>query len=199
MVIGLDIIRAFELSWLNTNGKPQIACMEACFAMNDGRKIDTMMLKEYLNSFGSRKYAQPQEVYTEIALFFDKVQATPINLQFKFASEFTTKDLSLKSTALDYIISNNVRYICEHTKQPCTGSVLVDFIGTVNANKIVQQHLIAARNDQSNPQDYALKLLADESVVSLHLARKGGISWQIIRSNVESVDLQQYIQRTTIE
>ncbi len=53
--VGEDIWRAFEVSWLNQKGKPQIAILTFTIPANSSHIIESKSFKLYLNSFNQEK------------------------------------------------------------------------------------------------------------------------------------------------
>ena len=60
--VGIDIWNAFELSWLNTKGKPQIALAEFQIPADSPNMIESKSFKLYLNSLNNARFADEQEV-----------------------------------------------------------------------------------------------------------------------------------------
>ncbi|WP_372865411.1 NADPH-dependent 7-cyano-7-deazaguanine reductase QueF [Spongiibacter sp.] len=59
---GVDIWNAFEMSWLNTRGKPQVACGEFHFPASSPSIVESKSFKLYLNSFNQSRWSSPAEV-----------------------------------------------------------------------------------------------------------------------------------------
>ncbi|BCN94451.1 NADPH-dependent 7-cyano-7-deazaguanine reductase [Thiomicrorhabdus immobilis] len=59
---GLDIWTAFEVSWLNSKGKPIVAIAEFAFPADSEFLIESKSFKLYLNSFNGTRFASQQEV-----------------------------------------------------------------------------------------------------------------------------------------
>lgn len=53
---GEDIWNAYELSWLNSKGKPEVACGEFRFPCESGSIIESKSLKLYLNSLNQTHF-----------------------------------------------------------------------------------------------------------------------------------------------
>ena len=53
--VGVDIWNAYELSWLNQKGKPQVACAEFRFPASSSHIVESKSFKLYLNSFNQHK------------------------------------------------------------------------------------------------------------------------------------------------
>jgi hypothetical protein len=198
--IGLDVLRGYELSWLGSSGKPEIACMELCLEYDAGRDLDTIALKKYFLTLTAQQFANSQQAFKTITAHLNAMLKQKLSrLTFTKPHEFHEQDLSVITTAQDYFISHNVRFICQLTGQPSTGTVLVDFISNNSNSKVLQDKIVALRKSETTPQDYAAELLVDDCVLSLHLARKGGFSWQLIRSYNPEVDVWAYVQRAAVE
>jgi 7-cyano-7-deazaguanine reductase len=54
---GLDIWNAYEISWLNLRGKPQIAIAKVSFPANSPNIVESKSFKLYLNSFNQTRLA----------------------------------------------------------------------------------------------------------------------------------------------
>ena len=59
---GADMWTAFELSWLNLRGKPQVALAHFTVPCETPNIIESKSLKLYLNSFNNTKFASADEV-----------------------------------------------------------------------------------------------------------------------------------------
>lgn len=59
---GLDIWTAFEVSWLNVKGKPEVRVCEFAFAADSPNIIESKSFKLYLNSFNGSNFTSEQEV-----------------------------------------------------------------------------------------------------------------------------------------
>jgi 7-cyano-7-deazaguanine reductase len=60
--VGVDIWNAFELSWLNKKGKPQITLAEFQVPADSPNMIESKSFKLYLNSFNSARFDDEAEV-----------------------------------------------------------------------------------------------------------------------------------------
>lgn len=59
---GVDIWNAFEISWLNLKGKPEVACAEFRFPCTSPNLIESKSFKLYLNSFNQTKVGSIDEL-----------------------------------------------------------------------------------------------------------------------------------------
>jgi 7-cyano-7-deazaguanine reductase len=56
---GADLWTAFELSWLNERGKPQVALAHFTVPCETPNIIESKSFKLYLNSFNNTRFARP--------------------------------------------------------------------------------------------------------------------------------------------
>lgn len=63
---GADIWTAFELSWLNPRGKPQLALAHITVPCETPNIIESKSFKLYLNSFNNTRFADASEVLTRL-------------------------------------------------------------------------------------------------------------------------------------
>ena len=63
---GADMWTAFELSWLNTRGKPQVALAHIVVPCESVNIIESKSFKLYLNSFNNTRFADAAEVLTRL-------------------------------------------------------------------------------------------------------------------------------------
>lgn len=63
---GEDIWTAYEISWLNPSGKPDVACAEFRFRASSPRLVESKSLKLYLNSFNQTRFDDAEAVRSAI-------------------------------------------------------------------------------------------------------------------------------------
>ena len=64
--MGADLWTAYELSWLNARGKPQVAIAQVVVPCETPCIIESKSLKLYLGSFSNSRFADPAEVLTRL-------------------------------------------------------------------------------------------------------------------------------------
>ena len=64
--LGADLWTAFELSWLNPRGKPQVALAHITVPCETPNIVESKSFKLYLNSFNSTHFASAQDVQARI-------------------------------------------------------------------------------------------------------------------------------------
>jgi 7-cyano-7-deazaguanine reductase len=64
--VGADLWCAYELSWLNERGKPQVAIAEIIVPCDSPNLVESKSLKLYLNGFANERFADVQAVRDRI-------------------------------------------------------------------------------------------------------------------------------------
>jgi 7-cyano-7-deazaguanine reductase len=77
--VGVDIWNAFELSWLNKKGKPQIALAEFQVPADSPNMIESKSFKLYLNSFNSARFDDEAEVRERLITDLSAVAGSKIS------------------------------------------------------------------------------------------------------------------------
>ncbi|MEE8057377.1 MAG: NADPH-dependent 7-cyano-7-deazaguanine reductase QueF [Pseudomonadales bacterium] len=83
---GVDIWNAYELSWLNLQGKPIVACAEFRFPCESDSIIESKSFKLYLNSFNQSRFKSVIEV--------EEVLIKDLSLAVNTAVEVIIRELS---------------------------------------------------------------------------------------------------------
>ena len=64
--LGADLWTAFELSWLNSRGKPQVALAHITVPCESVNLIESKALKLYLGSFNNARFTDANEVRSRL-------------------------------------------------------------------------------------------------------------------------------------
>ena len=88
--VGVDIWNAFELSWLNAKGKPQIALAEFQIPADSPNMIESKSFKLYLNSLNNARFADEQEVRERLIKDLSGAAGSKITARLQ-ANEMITK------------------------------------------------------------------------------------------------------------
>jgi hypothetical protein len=198
-IYGHDIIRAYELSWLNDQGKPQLAVLQLQYDIAT-EVIDTWQLKKHLESINNT-------VFSNIDVLKQKYANCNVTIirQKDFAA-LQTFEMQPEIYQSYKLVSYGLRFICQVSGQP--------YIGTINLCLIKdsdyrQQNLSVAlaalRNAEFEPRSYVAALysnlsqdIKDNFLLSVHLNRRGGLSYQALRSN-KAIDFSLFKLRSTLE
>ncbi len=168
---GVDIWTGFELSWLNENGKPEIALAEFRFPCSSPYIVESKSFKLYLNSFNQSTYATMEAVRK--VLQKDLTHAAGENVDVELYSLRKAKAQTLAPFAglclddLDIVTdtyeveknflqtsgdnveetlySNLLKSNCLATGQPDWGTVLIRYAGKKIDRKGLLKYIISFR------------------------------------------------------
>ena len=212
---GIDIIRAYELSWLNLQGKPQLGVLE--ITMNPADVINTITLKEILDKLNNQSYQDISDVKNVIAKnlteHYPSFASSDSNILSIISQQDFNNDQFFENqniTGFDYKISQGLRFICEQTDQPFIGTLHLLFSAQAMISQnisadMIRDELLKFRNYKLSPQQFVSKIFSaiqnqtnNKFVMSVNLNRRGGISYQAIRTD-ESCDVNKFAYRAILE
>lgn len=152
---GLDIWNAFEISWLNPKGKPEIALAELSFPCRSPNIVESKSLKLYLNSFNQTYFDSYESVkqtmqndlsqvikdHATVVLYpHSHVQKAPLtefsgtcidDLDIEISTYsiepkfLLTHPIKVQETVYSNLLKSN----CLVTAQPDWGSVSIHYLG----------------------------------------------------------------------
>ncbi|MBF7072256.1 NADPH-dependent 7-cyano-7-deazaguanine reductase QueF [Glaciecola sp. MH2013] len=169
---GSDIWNGYELSWLNSKGKPHVAIMRCEVPVTSPNLIESKSFKLYLNSFNQSQFPTIDEVSRVLqgdlsACAGEKVAVTLIPAA-KFSElqlglfegscideqdiEITDFDISptlLSSSKSEHVsetlVSHLLKSNCLITNQPDWGSILIKYSGAKIDQEGLLRYLISFR------------------------------------------------------
>jgi len=153
---GVDIWNAWELTWLDANGLPQIATAEISVPAESTNIIESKSLKLYLGSFAMSAFASDADVVAAIKKDLTAVAGTDIKVRIypPFSTDAATihrlaghcletqtatcETYEVNSALLNAddgdiveedLKSHLLRSLCPVTNQPDSGSVMISYKG----------------------------------------------------------------------
>ena len=152
---GIDLWNAWELTWLDRDGKPVVATATFDVPAASPNIIESKSLKLYLGSFAMSRFGDSAEVKSVIAGDLSDIAGAPVNVSIStltirrsgtfdvlpgdciddlpvgdFQSDVNPGLLGVSDEVLDQALhSHLLRSNCPVTHQPDTGSVLVQYRG----------------------------------------------------------------------
>lgn len=117
--MGADLWTAYELSWLNLRGKPQVAIAQMVVPCESPNIIESKSLKLYLGSFSNTRFADAAEVLARLkadlgqALWQQEGQASPgasVGVKLIATEEFAGQRIA----ALEGLSLDRLDIECEH-------------------------------------------------------------------------------------
>jgi 7-cyano-7-deazaguanine reductase len=98
--VGVDIWNAFELSWLNKKGKPQIALAEFQIPADSPNMIESKSFKLYLNSLNSARFEDEVAVRERLIHDLSAVAGSKIATRINAAEAIAKKGMQEMSGVL---------------------------------------------------------------------------------------------------
>jgi 7-cyano-7-deazaguanine reductase len=185
---GVDHWTAYELSWLNSRGKPVVATADFCFDCRSPAIIESKSFKLYLNSFNQTRFADlvsvqaalendlsqvsgasvavtlyPADHWSEIALAIDEGQCLD-ELDVEIQHYHTEPQLlrSLDSRVAEQsVCSHLLRSLCPVTGQPDWGSVYIRYSGREICPKSLLKYIVSYRQHQEFHEQCVERIFKD--------------------------------------
>ncbi len=169
---GVDIWNAYELSWLNSKGKPVVAIGEFIFPCESPHLVEAKSLKLYLNSFNNTIFDSVDDVITTLQRDLMETTSAPVQVRVILTEQFspvTTQTFDgicldqLDVTCNTYLVnptflqtesevvsevlySNLLKSNCLITGQPDWGSVQIKYTGKKIQHAGLLQYIVSFRN-----------------------------------------------------
>lgn len=184
---GLDIWTAYEISWLNSKGKPIVYIAEFAFAADSPFLIESKSFKLYLNSFNGTRFNSPEEVVELLESDLTKASGAPVAAQLlpiEFEQTVIGKlpginldeldieidDYNVNSGLLrcdsDEFVSETVnshllKSNCLVTSQPDWGSVVIRYEGSRINHEGLLKYIISFREHDEFHEQCVERIYAD--------------------------------------
>ena len=186
--VGLDIWTAFEVSWLNSKGKPVVAIAEFAFPADSEYLIESKSFKLYLNSFNGTRFSSPEEVVKTwikdlSSACGEEVSVDLRNLDFDEAlvsklpginlddldieiTDYQLNNQLLKNDDSNEIVSETVnshllKSNCLVTGQPDWGSVVIRYEGPQIDHESLLRYLISFREHNEFHEQCVERIFTD--------------------------------------
>ena len=169
---GVDIWNAFELSWLNTKGKPIVSLGEFIVPCESPDIFESKSLKLYLNSFTNTRFSSKKEVADLIQKDLSDFTGASVGVKITPIEKFSDNEIkTFEGICLDdldvecnqYLINNEflqteqrivtetvysnlLKSNCLVTGQPDWGSVQIHYTGNKIQHEGLLKYLVSFRN-----------------------------------------------------
>jgi 7-cyano-7-deazaguanine reductase len=187
---GVDIWNAYELSWLNNKGKPQIALASFVVPANSPNIIESKSWKLYLNSFNNHRVNSEKELIEILSSDLSKAAGATVSVQLQTPEKSNQggfKELEGKlldrldldidphqqpDAALlssdpslgvveETLVTHLLRSNCPVTGQPDWASVQINYVGPTINEEALLRYLIAFREHQEFHEHCVEKIFID--------------------------------------
>ena len=169
---GVDIWNAWELTWLNADGKPVVGTAEIRVPASSPNIVESKSLKLYLNSFSMTKYVTGSDVAESIEQDLSDCAGADVNIRLQQAAALTGASVArLPGDCLDGLqvgcdaygvapdllradknkivredlYSHLLRSLCPVTNQPDMGSLLIAYRGPRIDRESLLRYIVSFR------------------------------------------------------
>ena len=187
-MFGLDHWQAYELSWLNSKGKPQVAIGEFYFNSDAENIVESKSLKLYLNSLNQERYKNSEAVRSLIEQDLSSVSASEVKVVIHLLDEIEEETFSVRAgRCIDHIdvelvarepdaqvlniadvdvddeilYSDLFRSNCPITGQPDWASIEIRYTGKKISESSLLKYLISFREHQGYHEECAERIYRD--------------------------------------
>lgn len=171
---GIDLWNAYEVSWLNPRGKPQVAIATVMVPADSPNIIESKSFKLYLNSFNQTRLATPEALVEVLRTDLSDGFGAPVQVRLTLPDAFPTLRMGeLEGLLLDRLdievsgytpdptllkanheevmveetlLSHLLKSNCLVTGQPDWASVQIRYAGAQIDQERLLQYLIGFRN-----------------------------------------------------
>jgi len=169
---GFDVWNAYEISWLNANGMPQVCIGRFTFDATSPFIIESKSLKLYLNSFNNTKIDSPKKLQSLIEQDLSHKSKSQVKIElldvedsfhfFKYDDGLLLDKLDitmdipsdvdssyLKTSTIiaeEKLYSNLFKSNCLVTNQPDWASIYIEYKGAQIEHQGLLKYLISYRN-----------------------------------------------------
>jgi 7-cyano-7-deazaguanine reductase len=187
---GVDIWNAYELSWLNKKGKPQIAIATFVVPANSPNIIESKSWKLYLNSLNNHRIDSEITLHQLLSADLSTAAGAPVNVQLHSPEKISRggmqelngklldrldldidpgqqPDATLLKTDLtlgiveESFVTHLLRSNCPVTGQPDWASVQISYVGPTIDEESLLRYLIAFREHQEFHEHCVEKIYID--------------------------------------
>lgn len=186
---GADIWTCYELSWLNSNGLPQVAIAEVAIDCHSENLIESKSFKLYLNSFNQTKFNSVKAVEETLIKDLSECASGQVSVKVCKLSDYTNtpivdfsgecideqaikiEDYSFSNRYLaniaegevveETLVSHLLKSNCLITSQPDWGSVQIHYIGKqLNREKLLR-YLVSFREHNEFHEQCVERIFTD--------------------------------------
>ena len=186
---GMDIWNAYEVSWLNLRGKPQVAIATIMAPADSPYIIESKSFKHYLNSFNQTKLAGTEALLSLLQADLSAGFGAPVQVSLTLQENFSTlKMQELDGLLLDrldleidiytpnplllkadhhvapveeILVSHLLKSNCLVTGQPDWGSVQIQYVGAPIDQESLLRYLIGFRDHNEFHEQCVERIFVD--------------------------------------
>jgi 7-cyano-7-deazaguanine reductase len=186
---GVDIWNAYELSWLDLHGKPQVAVGEIIVPCESPNLIESKSLKLYFNSFNLTRIAGIDEFVERTERDLSACAGAPVSVRVRLPKDWASESLHCVEGVLiddltltvdgepvadprflktcsgeiieETLTSNLLRSCCPVTGQPDWASVVIHYRGKAIDREGLLRYIIGFRKQHEFHEQCVERLFCD--------------------------------------
>ena len=185
---GMDVWNAYEFTWLNGRGKPEIALAQFHIPAKSVNIIESKALKLYLGSYSNTKFANRAEVISTLESDLTLAAQAPVSVTFVSEEQSQIEGLAgLMGQSLDHlevdiddyywnpdflvVESNTIvretlfthlfRSLCPMTGQPDFASIQIQYNGQSISQQGLLKYLISFREHAEFAEQVVERIFVD--------------------------------------
>lgn len=187
--LGMDSWSAYEVSWLNLRGKPQVAIATLLVPADSPNIIESKSLKLYLNALNQSRLAGPEAVLALLRADLSAGFGAPVQVQLTGAEDFgklklaeldgllldrldieidhyqpdpsLLKASSHEAPVEETLVSHLLKSNCPVTGQPDWGSVQIRYVGAPIDQEGLLRYLIGFRSHHEFHEQCVERIFVD--------------------------------------
>lgn len=186
---GVDFWNAYELSWLNLKGKPQVALATFIVPANTPNIVESKSFKLYLNSFNQTRLASPEALQQLLHQDLSEATGGPVQVRLTTEADFGQQRMGEldgllldrldietdiyepapqllradqeETTVEETLVSHLLKSNCLVTGQPDWGSVQIQYVGAPIDQEGLLKYLISFRNHNEFHEQCVERIFVD--------------------------------------
>lgn len=186
---GVDLWTAYEVSWLNAKGVPQVAIADVALDFHSENLIESKSFKLYLNSFNQTKFDSIEQVQQTLQRDLQQCAKGNVTVQLNLLCHYNQQSIATfegncidqqEIEILDYtfnpnwlenctsdemveetLVSHLLKSNCLITQQPDWGSVQIRYVGKrINQEKLLR-YLVSFRQHNEFHEQCVERIFCD--------------------------------------
>ena len=187
--IGADIWTAYEISWLNPKGVPQVAIADVSIDFRSENLIESKSFKLYLNSFNQTTFANFADVQQTLQRDLQDCAQGKVNVRLNSLADYTAQpivalsgecidaqdievqDYAFNAALLNHctgehlveetLVSHLLKSNCLITQQPDWGSLQIHYVGKQINREQLLRYIISFRQHNEFHEQCVERIFCD--------------------------------------
>ncbi len=147
---GEDVWNAWELTWLDANGKPLVGTATLRVGAESANIIESKSLKLYLNSFSQSSFASPDELRDVMRRDLSELTGGPIDVTLSTAADAFRHPVAFAVSTLPGTLIDNLDASCSADG---VDAALLSTVGEDVVNEELHTHLLRSLCPVTNQPD----------------------------------------------